>query len=434
MGNRKLAVVLLAGASFAACGGVTIDHPSAGSTGAGSTGGAGDATSASATTGSGSVATATSVAASSSSGGAPLCVSGPNDDADHDGFTVAQGDCNDCDAEVNPGAVEVIDTTLDSDGGVPLPIDDDCDGIIDNVAPLCDTGLALADADPLAAAHAIDICKASTGPTSWGLVSAAWVLADGAPLPTDPAALANYHLGHGLLGAFGPNNPAKVGKSLLVLSSGTARRPGDPGYQSPAGFDKGYPSGAPPGFPLGSPSCPGVVSGGPRDAIALDIHLRAPSNVEGVSFNFSLFSRSWPQRVCSAFDDQFMVLQTPPPLGAISGDISYDAQNHPLTLNSMLLEACSCAAPPCFAPPTGPTQKPYDCPSGPAALLGNGFDGDAGTGWLTTRAPVKYGDEFSLRFALWDGEDGLFDTTVLVDGFAWIPYVKPPGWGLPPGG
>jgi hypothetical protein len=431
--DRRSAAFLLLGGALAACGSVNVDKQSGG---AGAASGAGGATSTAtaATTGGGGNGGIIASATSSSASGLPPCDSGPDQDLDHDGFTVAEGDCNDCDYQVNPNAIEIIVTAPLMDGGVPVPVDDDCNGLIDDIAPLCDTGLVLADADPLAAAHAIDICKASTGPASWGLVHAAWVLADGAPLPTDPAQLAKYHLGHGILSDLGPNNPPMGGARVLALSTGTARRPSDPGYQSGVGFDKGFASGAPPGFPTSSPSCSGIVSGGPRDAVALDVQLRPPGNAGSFRFNFSVFSRSWPDRVCSVFDDQFVVLQDPAPMGAISGNIAFDQKNWPVALNLMLPEVCSCAAPPCFAPPAGATEKPYDCPSGASALVGTGFEGSAGLGWLQATSPVASGDTFSLRFAVWDGEDGLSDTTVLVDHFQWIAKVMPvsTGTGPPP--
>lgn len=166
-GRRGAAFLVLAGA-FAACGGVTIDHQS---TAASSSEGAGGAPSTSAVTG-GSGATGgapdvTVAVASSSASGLPPCLSGPSEDKDGDGFTVSEGDCNDCDPLVNPDAIEVIVTgPLPGDGGIPVPVDDDCNGLIDEIVPLCDTGLALADADPLDAAHAIDLCKVSSGPKS----------------------------------------------------------------------------------------------------------------------------------------------------------------------------------------------------------------------------------------------------------------------------
>src|SRR5205823_1183027 len=70
--------------------------------------------------------------------GAGHCNAGPNDDLDGDGWTVAQGDCNDCDPNVNPGAIEVI-AGPDADGGTPMPSDENCDGMVDNVPGPCDS-------------------------------------------------------------------------------------------------------------------------------------------------------------------------------------------------------------------------------------------------------------------------------------------------------
>jgi hypothetical protein len=75
------------------------------------------------------------------------CDSAPDEDKDKDGFTSAQGDCNDCDPNVNPNAVEVV-ATPDADGGVPAAADEDCDGNIDNVQEPCDQGVVLDTMDP----------------------------------------------------------------------------------------------------------------------------------------------------------------------------------------------------------------------------------------------------------------------------------------------
>src|SRR3954447_17485868 len=60
----------------------------------------------------------------SGSDGGPYCNTNnpdPNVDQDLDGYTPAQGDCNDCMASVNPGSVEIAGNN----------VDDDCNGVQD---------------------------------------------------------------------------------------------------------------------------------------------------------------------------------------------------------------------------------------------------------------------------------------------------------------
>ncbi len=91
----------------------------------------------------------------------------------------------------------------------------------------------------------------SSGPGDWGVVSAAWVMVDGAPPPQEAELLANFHLGHGILPAFGPNVPPRAGKRLLALSSGTARTQNDEGFEAREGFDKKYEGDSPAGLSEG---------------------------------------------------------------------------------------------------------------------------------------------------------------------------------------
>jgi hypothetical protein len=377
-------------------GGVTTTSTGT-STGAGGAGGA-TGTVAGGSGGATTTTTSSIVDAGGQGGGKPdagnVCKSGPNDDHDGDGYTPAQGDCNDCDPNVNPGAIEVIVSEPDGDGGIPAPADEDCDGKIDNVAPPCDDGVALDDFDPMNGARAIDLCQqAANG--KWGVESAAYVRADGSPAAKSPQV--------GVLDGFGPNVHVQLGKRMLGLSSGHARLPGQPdacGSQSCSGYGQGT---APPGFPAAVPNCPG--SNEINDDVALEVKLKAPTNATGYSFLFDFYSFEYPEWVCTAYNDQFIALVSPPPQGAINGNISFDSKTNPVSVNIAFFDVCQ------------------GCALGTSELQGTGFDiwNDAGaTSWLKTQAPVKGGEEVTIRFAIWDTGDQAWDSTVLVDSFQWI--------------
>jgi len=75
---------------------------------------------------------------------------------------------------------------------------------------------------------------------------------------------------------------------------------------------------------------------------------------------------------------------------------------------------------------------PVEAPGAPCnatlvpQLAGTGYDKSdglrpmgGGSGWLTTRAPVKPGETIQLQFAILDEEDHIYDSAVLVDNFRW---------------
>ncbi len=331
----------------------------------------------------------------SGTGGANGCQSGPLEDFDGDGFTSADGDCNDCDANVNPGAIEVVDLDPDEMGVIPTPADEDCDGAIDNVPPPCDGAYAINDADPLAGAGAMGLCKMAADATDWGLIDAQYVRADGTP--------AAASLGTGLLFDFGPNVSTQEGSQMLVLSTGHARIPGQPDPCNDETCNT-YGGGTPPaGFPQDVPGCNGLSN--INDDVALEVTLRAPTNATGFSYNFNFYSFEYPEWVCTSYNDQYIALVDPAPPGAINGNISFDSMTNPVSVNIAFFEVCS------------------GCPLGTAELAGTGFDtwDDAGaTSWLVTTAPVTGGQEITIRFTIWDTGDASWDSTVLLDNFQWI--------------
>src|SRR5262249_16923416 len=140
------------------------------------------------------------------------------------------------------------------------------------------------------------------------------------------------------------------GKALLALSSGAARRSDQPGFMH-RNFDKGYTSNSPFGFPKESASCPGVTTKAPHDATGLEVEIKAPTNALGFSFDFNFFTYEWPQFICTDFNDFFVANLTPIPMGQSDGNISFDQQMNPISVNNAFLGACGCpSGPPCSVP------------------------------------------------------------------------------------
>ena len=346
--------------------------------------------------------------------GDTLCDATADSDLDGDGYTFNTGDCNDCDANVNPDAIEVQTDLMDPEA---KEVDENCDGEVDEVIPSCDTGFMVGDMDPLNAAAALDICgDANTNP--WGLKGAAWVRANGAPVAS------GHDLAVGLMPDFGVNMP-RNGDSLVVISSGYARDASETGAcsgQSCQTTGNGVP---PVGFPQDVPGCSGLSE--IRDDVALEVELVAPSNATGYSFEFAFMSFEFPEYVCTSYNDQFIALVDPAPQGSINGNISFDAQTNPVSVNVAYFDNCDPAgigsyASLCFAGNCPQPPQPY-CPLGSGFMTDTGFNewGDAGsTGWLVTTAPVQGGDQFKVRFAIWDTGDQNLDSTVMLDNFRWI--------------
>ncbi len=389
---------------LSACGGKTnsdlFSSGGSGGSGTGATGGSGGATGGSggATGGSGGATGGSGGAtggAAGAGGGSGGCANpDPNIDYDKDGFTAAQGDCDECAAGTNPGAYDVP-----GDG-----VDQDCSGKADDEPTGCDKSIASIDeSDPIKGAYAIGLCRIANDKT-WGLVSAKYVMADGTP--------GMNQLSHGILSDFGPNVKVREGTQLLALSSGTARRPSDPGYQDPAGAQMGTTSKVPTGFPVPSAFCPSTTNTdtAANDPAALEVVVRVPTNMQSFSVDFDFFSYEFPLYVCTQYNDNFALLQTPAPGVTVGGSIAFDNDKDAISVDNKLLGVCS---------PQNAGGATFACPLGTSQLTGTAFDGHAATGWLTTSSGVQPGSEVTLRFAIWDVGDHVLDSTVLVDNFRW---------------
>jgi hypothetical protein len=331
----------------------------------------------------------------------PECNNPDGMDGDGDGWPVPV-DCNDCTEWMNPGA-------YDYDGN---NIDEDCNGTADDTIVGCDGALDIASPDGMDGARAMGLCQGVTG-DSWGVVSAEYMHVDGTP-GGEPT----FHDGHGILTHFGDEVNPQEGTQLFAVSSGSARNPTDPGYQDVGGYDKLYTSNAAPGFPKESAACPGVVTGQAHDSIALRLRIKSPTNAKSLAFNVNMYTYEFPVFICSTYNDFVTAVMAPAPSGLADatcqgnvpcGNISFDTQGNPLSVNAGFLEVCT---------PQMAGGKNFPCNLGPTQLNGTGFETHAATGWLQTTAPLENpGDEIVMEFGAWDSGDGILDTTGLFDNF-----------------
>lgn len=303
--------------------------------------------------------------------------------------------------------------------------DEDGDGQADNEVT-CDQGLAV-DGDGYELAKALGLCHKVTGPAdpAWGVVSAEF---------TRGPSTAGQPEGdqHGILPKFGFAVKPREGGAMAVLSSGVAREFNSTTVQR--SFRDGWTmkgSGSvPAGYPKAAQGCP--VSTAVSDVISLKLKIKVPSNAQGVAFDFDFYSSEWPSYVCTQFNDGFIAMLTSSAFnGGQPANISFDANNNPVSVNNGFFDRCTpntetgCAV--------GGVKKTSTCPGGENELLGTGFEarntycggknstGGGATGWLSSQAPVTPGETITIEFFIWDTGDADLDSSVLLDHLTWVP-------------
>lgn len=266
----------------------------------------------------------------------------------------------------------------------------------------CDQGLPLDGANPVDGARAIGLCQFYEE-GGWGVKSAAWVRSDGQPLT------GQLLDGKGLLDNFGGIAP-REGGTMLAISSGIARSPDDAGYVSDTGYEKDFGShGPPPGYPKESPSCPDIITGEPFDSAGLRLVIQTPIDAKSLSYDFNFYTYEFPIYICTQWNDFFVAMMNPKVAALPDGNISFDAQGNTISVNAGFLQVCT---------PQMAGGKQFDCPLGPGELNGTGFETNAATSWLQTKAPIENpGSEITLDFMIWDSGDTAYDSTTLIDNF-----------------
>lgn len=188
---------------------------------------------------------------------------------------------------------------------------------------------------------------------------------------------------------------------------------------------------APPGFPFESEAVCGAPDdfeirgsdpGSVYDAIALELVVRAPTNVRALTFESNFFTREYPASACSASSDTFAAwVRSPSSSTRLEYNAASGEDGEPICANNTFVEVCAPA-------PDEPNSADaaFECSFGADMLLGTGFDsGDVpedwggATGWLRSRADVVGGEELVIRFGIWDVGDEALDSTVLIDNFGW---------------
>jgi hypothetical protein len=368
-------------------------------------------------------------------------------DDDGDGWGMCEGDCCDntgCAADpkrVNPGAFEAADNLLD----------DDCDGMADNP----DAGCVAGDlSDPFAYARALDICRTTSEDAigldqRWGVISATLTRANGTPLPTTIQAAIKTE--------FGANTP-RYGDTLVVLATGPAADKDDPDWQPwqsgtdvQTGDDGSVPSSwlsANGGVMPSAPGCPKAGGSAVNDPVMLTLKIRVPTNASSFTLSSNFMSAEYPEYVCSSFNDFFIMLLgsawAGTPANPKDGNLAiYSASNGDQFPVGVNLAQGTGLFRQCVNGPMGcegsNTSTATSCVS-QADLAGTGFDEAAlscgqngivggGTGWLNTTGNVVAGEVITLRIAIWDTGDGIYDSAALIDNFQWKIEPTVPGTG-----
>jgi hypothetical protein len=338
-------------------------------------------------------------------------------DGDMDGYGSCEGDCNDSNPLINPGA-------FDFPGGG----DDDCDGGVDNPNVLCDAGLQYTSQDPFDYAKAIDICQNTTLNAMginkiWGLIDAQLLLADGSAMPSPQS--------HSIITNFGTVLGPRQGQNFVYMSSGLAATPGQPYFQfstPQGGTSFGSSVIAPPGFPTNKVGCPLPFGNVANDSVNLQLQLRTPTNANSLVFDHAFWSAEYPEYACSTFNDLWVViLQTGAGGLPNNKNVVFDMQGTPGSVNLNFFDRCQAGATGCFGTPGF-----NFCVGGVAELANTGYgdiDGGnpcgapttvgGGTGWLASQTPILAGEVITIEFMVWDSSDGIYDSSSILDHFRW---------------
>jgi len=201
--------------------------------------------------------------------------------------------------------------------------------------------------------------------------------------------------------------------------------------------------------------CSGKEIPSVQDPIMLTLKMKVPSNARAFEFNLFFMSIEYPSTVCSDnnYNDFFIALldstyneknPTAEYRNPYDKNLAKDDFGNPVGVDlapAGLFKACNpnCGGGGLIGGMTNSINKWGFC-TGDELLNGTGFgtdgsqsgmeacaSGHGGTGWLRVAGNVEPYETITLRLALWEqgevayGPDHSWDSTVVLDGFKWLP-------------
>ncbi|TPV94929.1 MAG: hypothetical protein B7733_12685 [Myxococcales bacterium FL481] len=145
--------------------------------------------------------------------------------------------------------------------------------------------------------------------------------------------------------------------------------------------------------------------------------VEVPPTVISVAYDFAFLSTEYPYYWGSPYNDMYV--------GWLesrnwTGNISFDQQGNPISLNAGFLEYRDVPNPNAgtWGYEVDPDcDEPNECVS--PELHNTCMQYRAGTGWLTTKMGVEEGEEITMVFAVFDLSDPILDSYVFLDNFRW---------------
>jgi hypothetical protein len=308
-----------------------------------------------------------------------------NSDADGDGYTVGQGDCDDTDATVNPAAYEVPGNNKD----------DNCDGRVDEPTE-CDCTGTFNPEDINSYVNALELCNTPQ---------------------IQNAALNGSSKSRGIFKEFGNYKPRVASScNFVILSTGPAGSK-DPqnNYTASDLFVDYSPN------PANYPENPGKQYEPDEvyDYTEIRMSLLVPTNAKSFSFDFVFLTSEYPEYSCTEYNDTFIAWLKST---QYKGNISFDGNHNTIQVNSAFF-----GADPAELAGTGYDTLQYgiDCESSGGRsgctmpTIGSSCTTGGTTGWLTTTSPVEPGEMIDLTFSIFDEGDHVLDSMVIIDYFRW---------------